>query len=65
MFTVKFGDGMSFPPSGMHIAVKIAPVRAYFLNYANWFYNKDLGEYQEGRLEKIQQASRGRCARGG
>lgn len=45
LYTAKFGGGMDFPPSEMHIVIKVEPVRAYFLNYSKGFAHKDLVEY--------------------
>ncbi|MBU4565797.1 MAG: pyridoxamine 5'-phosphate oxidase family protein [Desulfarculus sp.] len=45
LYRAKFGEAATITPSDMHIVVKIAPVRAYFLNYAKGFDHKDLVEY--------------------
>lgn len=45
LYKAKFGEGASIPPSDMHIVIKIAPVRAFYLDYAKGFGHKDLVEY--------------------
>jgi len=45
LYSAKFGGGMPFPPTDMHIVVKVEPVRAYYLDYAKGFGHKDLVEY--------------------
>lgn len=45
LYKAKFGEAATITPSDMHIVVKIAPVRAYFLNYAKGFGHKDPVEY--------------------
>lgn len=43
LYQAKFGVGIT--PSPEHVVFKLAPVRAYYLNYAKGFAHRDLVEF--------------------